>query len=57
MLTRTLAATVARRVEYELTDLGHQLFVPVLALSEWTKQNTPQILAARAVFDALATGT
>jgi DNA-binding HxlR family transcriptional regulator len=54
MITRTVAATVPPQVEYELTDLGHELFVPVLALAEWTKQNTPQIVAARAAYDARA---
>lgn len=52
MITRTVAATVPPQVEYELTDLGRELLVPVLALAEWTKQNTPRIVAARAVYDA-----
>jgi DNA-binding HxlR family transcriptional regulator len=52
MITRTVAATVPPQVEYELTDLGRELLVPVLALAQWTKQNTPRIVAARAVYDA-----
>ena len=52
MITRTVASTVPPQVEYELTDLGRELLVPVLALALWTEQNTPRILEARAAYDA-----
>jgi DNA-binding HxlR family transcriptional regulator len=52
MITRTVASTVPPQVEYELTDLGRELFLPVLALAQWTERNTPKIVAARAVYDA-----
>ena len=56
MITRTVAPTVPPQVEYELTDLGRELFTPVLALAQWTEQHTPRIVAARAAYDARAAG-
>jgi DNA-binding HxlR family transcriptional regulator len=52
MITRTVVPTVPPQVQYELTDLGRELLVPVLALAQWTKQNTPRILSARAAYDS-----
>lgn len=54
MITRAVASTVPPQVEYQLTDLGRELLVPVLALAQWTTQNTPRILAARALYEARA---
>lgn len=54
LVSRTVIATVPPQVEYALTDLGMELGVPVAHLAEWTTQNTPRILAARAEFDARA---
>ncbi len=54
LVSRTVIATVPPQVEYALTDLGHELRVPVSHLAEWTTRNTPRILAARAEFDARA---
>jgi DNA-binding HxlR family transcriptional regulator len=51
MITRTVVPTVPPQVQYELTDLGRELLVPVLALALWTEQNTPRILAARVAYD------
>jgi DNA-binding HxlR family transcriptional regulator len=51
MITRTVVPKVPPQVEYELTLLGRELLVPVLALAQWTKQNTPRILAARVTYD------
>jgi DNA-binding HxlR family transcriptional regulator len=51
MITRTVVPTVPPQVQYELTQLGRELLVPVLALAQWTKQNTPRILAARVAYD------
>jgi DNA-binding HxlR family transcriptional regulator len=51
LVTRTVFPTIPPRVEYELTDLGHDLTVPVIALGEWAKRNRPRIEAARNAFD------
>ncbi len=39
------------RVDYRLTDLGHDLLCPVNAMADWTMQNMARIEAARARFD------
>ena len=52
MVNRSVVPTVPPQVGYELTDLGRELLVPVLALAEWTKHNTPRIIAARTDYDA-----
>jgi DNA-binding HxlR family transcriptional regulator len=52
MITRTVVPTVPPQVQYELTQLGRELLVPVLALARWTEQNTPRILAARVAYDS-----
>ncbi|MEI5680874.1 MULTISPECIES: winged helix-turn-helix transcriptional regulator [unclassified Mesorhizobium] len=51
-VTRTMFPTIPPRVDYELTELGHELLVPVNALGEWAKQNTNRVNEARAKFDA-----
>jgi DNA-binding HxlR family transcriptional regulator len=52
MITRTVVPTLPPQVQYELTALGRELLVPVLALAQWTTQNTPRILAARVAYDS-----
>jgi len=51
-VTRTMFPTIPPRVDYELTELGHELLVPVNALGEWARLNTARVNAARAKFDA-----
>lgn len=51
-VTRTVYPTIPPKVEYELTDLGRELLVPVNALGEWARSNTGRVNAARARFDA-----
>jgi DNA-binding HxlR family transcriptional regulator len=51
MIARTVHPTVPPSVEYALTDLGHSLAGPVLALADWTFAHLPQIHANRAAFD------
>lgn len=51
-VTRTVFPTIPPRVDYELTDLGRELLVPVTALGDWARANTERINAARARFDA-----
>ncbi len=51
MVSRTVYPTVPPQVEYELTDLGRSLAVPVLALADWTFAHLPEIHANRAAYD------
>jgi DNA-binding HxlR family transcriptional regulator len=55
-VVRTVYPTVPPRVDYVLTDLGHELLVPVRDLAEWTRANIDRINAARRRFDAEAEG-
>ncbi|MDX8447792.1 winged helix-turn-helix transcriptional regulator [Mesorhizobium captivum] len=50
-VTRKVFPTIPPRVDYELTELGHELLVPVGALGEWARKNTERVKAARAKFD------
>lgn len=52
LVTRTIFPTIPPRVDYELTDLGRDLTVPVIELGEWARKNQDRIEAARAAFDA-----
>lgn len=51
-VTRTVFPTIPPRVEYELTDLGRELLVPVRALGAWAVENHERVIAARNRFDA-----
>jgi len=53
-VTRTVFPTIPPRVDYELTDLGHELLVPVSALGEWARRNTGRVREARQRFDGAA---
>lgn len=53
-VTRTVFPTIPPRVDYELTELGHQLREPVNALADWARKNTLHINAARSRYDAAA---
>jgi DNA-binding HxlR family transcriptional regulator len=47
LVKRTVYATVPPRVDYELTELGRTLLVPLGALSAWANAHRSDILAAR----------
>lgn len=47
LVTRTVFAEVPPRVEYELTDLGHSLRVPLLALEDWAREHMDEVLDSR----------
>jgi DNA-binding HxlR family transcriptional regulator len=51
LVTRTMFPTIPPRVDYELTDLGHSLRVPIEALGDWAFKHIPTIERARAAFD------
>jgi DNA-binding HxlR family transcriptional regulator len=53
-VTRTMFPTIPPRVDYELTELGRELLVPVSALGEWARRNQSRVADARRRFDALA---
>jgi DNA-binding HxlR family transcriptional regulator len=50
-VNRTMYPTIPPRVDYELTDLGKKLVVPLRALYAWAEEYRPAILAAREEFD------
>ena len=50
LVTRTMYPTIPPRVDYELTELGRKLIVPLKALAEWARENRPAMLAAREAF-------
>ena len=49
-VTRTMFPTIPPRVDYELTELGRKLIVPLQALHDWVLENRPAMLAAREEF-------
>lgn len=51
LVSRTLHPTIPPRVDYELTELGHSLRVPLVTLGEWAFAHIPAVQQARAVFD------
>ncbi len=51
LVTRTMFPTIPPRVDYELTDLGHSLRVPIIALGNWAFANLPTIQQSRIAFD------
>ena len=50
LVTRTMYPTIPPRVDYELTELGCKLIVPLKALSKWARENRPAMLTAREAF-------
>ena len=50
---RTVFPTTPPSVSYELTELGRDLLVPVVALADWARKNQSRMDAARAQFDRL----
>ena len=51
LVSRTVVPSVPPQVTYELTDLGRDLLIPVIAIIGWTIDNTDRIVAARHVYD------
>jgi DNA-binding HxlR family transcriptional regulator len=48
---RTVYPTIPPRVDYELTELGRDLLIPVKALTAWAQENQARVEAARLLFD------
>ena len=55
-VTRTAFAVNPPRVDYELTDLGRELLVPVTALGDWARHSIVRNNAARTRFDNICKG-
>ena len=51
LVSRTVVPSVPPQVTYDLTDLGRELLIPVIAIIGWTIDNTDRIVAARDVYD------
>ncbi|MCG6038325.1 helix-turn-helix transcriptional regulator [Acinetobacter baumannii] len=51
LVTRTIYPTIPPRVDYALTELGHTLLVPVMALVSWADNNQLAIKEAHERFD------
>ena len=50
LVNRTMYPTIPPRVEYELTELGNRLMVPLQSLYDWAVKHRPAMLAARKKF-------
>lgn len=50
LVNRTMYPTIPPRVDYELTDLGRKLIVPLQSLYDWAVEHRPAMLAAREKF-------
>ena len=51
LVNRTVFPTIPPRVDYELTELGRSLLVPISGLGEWAYANRSIVEAARERFD------
>jgi DNA-binding HxlR family transcriptional regulator len=47
LVSRTVYPTIPPRVDYELTDLGEKLIVPLRSIYDWVKKHRPEMEAAR----------
>lgn len=52
LVTRTHYPQIPPRVEYELTEAGRTLRIPLHALEQWAVEHMAGIVAAREAFDA-----
>ncbi len=54
LVKRTVFPTVPPRVDYELTELGHSLRLPVEALGGWARSHLKEIYTSRDKYDRKA---
>lgn len=52
-ISRTVTPSIPPRVDYELTDLGRNVLVPVEALAKWALMSRQRVEAARRDFDRM----
>jgi DNA-binding HxlR family transcriptional regulator len=57
LVIRTVHPTIPPHVDYALTELGHSLRTPLVAVAEWARANRPAIDQARKAFDANSTAS
>ena len=50
-LTRTVTPTVPPRVDYELTEMGRGVLVPLGTICRWAADHRGRVAAARAAYD------
>ena len=50
-VSRKVTPSIPPRVDYELTDLGHDVLVPVMALAQWALLRRERVEKARTKFD------
>lgn len=55
LLTRAVTHTVPPRVDYELTDLGHDILPLQRAIKAWAESHIGRIHEARDTYDAVST--
>jgi DNA-binding HxlR family transcriptional regulator len=53
-VSRKVTPTIPPRVDYELTELGRDVLVPVTTLAQWALLSRKRVEAARADFDRAA---
>ena len=53
-ISRKVTPSIPPRVDYELTDLGHDVLVPVTALANWALSQRERVERARDDFDLRA---
>lgn len=51
LVLRTVTPQIPPRVDYELTEAGQSLQVPLKALEDWVKEHMASILEARDIYD------
>ena len=51
-VSRTVYPSIPPKVEYELTELGRDLLVPLRALGAWALANHDKVARSRAAYDA-----
>jgi DNA-binding HxlR family transcriptional regulator len=51
LVTRTQFETIPPRVDYELTEMGHSLWIAVQPLGNWAQAHVKQVAQARIAFD------
>lgn len=52
-ISRKVTPSIPPRVDYELTELGRDVLLPVTALAQWALLRRERVEAARAKFDKL----
>jgi DNA-binding HxlR family transcriptional regulator len=52
LVKRTVYPVVPPHTEYNLTELGHSLDDVITQMAIWSMQNMPEVLTARATYDA-----